>query len=103
LFRTITIIWEGMSNGLRTCQAVHAYSSAVIFPVADEMTFFSHGPNDPKHVGPAPFLLRGVKKRICTPGLPSLNYTCMFEGEKVVEELKGHKKIRVSFVNEVRW
>ena len=37
--------------------AVHAYSSAAIFPAADEMTFFSHGLNDPKHAGPAPFLL----------------------------------------------
>ncbi len=80
--------------------AVHDYSNAAIFPVADEMTFFSHGASDPKSVGPAPWLLRGVKKRICTPGLPSLNYTCTFEAEKVVEELKGYKNIRVSFVNE---
>ena len=80
--------------------AVHAYSNAVIFPVADEMIFFSHGPNDPKYVGPAPWLLRGVKKRVCTPGLPSLNYTHVFEGEKVVEEFKNYKKLRVSLVNE---
>ena len=44
--------------------------------------------------------MRGVKKRISTPGLPSLNYTCSFEAEKVVEELKGYQNIRVSFVNE---
>jgi len=51
--------------------AVHAYSSAVIFPVADEMTFFSHGPSDPKAVGPAPWLLRGVRngsaRQACLP------------------------------------
>jgi Xaa-Pro aminopeptidase len=80
--------------------AVHAYSNAVIFPLQDEMTLFSHGPSDPRSAGPAPWLLRGVKKRISTPGLPSLNYTHTLEAEKVVEELKGYKSTRMCLVNE---
>jgi len=80
--------------------AVHAYPVAVIFPAADEMTVLWHGSSDPKDVGPPAWLLRGVKKRINTPIMTSLNYTCTFDAEKVVEELKGYKNIRVSFVNE---
>ena len=80
--------------------AVHAYPVAAIFPAADEMTVLWHGSSDPRDVGPPTWLLRGVKKRINTPIMTSLNYTCTFDAEKVVEELKGYKKIRVSFVNE---
>jgi Xaa-Pro aminopeptidase len=80
--------------------AVHAYPVAVIFPVAEEMTVFWHGSSDPSDVGPPAWHFRGVKKRVNTPIMLSLNYTCTFDAEKVVEELKGHKSLRVSFVNE---
>ena len=80
--------------------AVHAYPVAAIFPVADEMTVFWHGSSDPRDVGPPAWLFRGVKKRVNTPIMLSLNYTCTFDAEKVVEELKGYKTLRVSFVNE---
>jgi len=80
--------------------AVHAYPAAVIFPVADEMTVFWHGSSDPKDVGPSAWLFRGAKKRVNTPIMLSLNYTCTFDAEKVVEELRGYKTLRVSFVNE---
>lgn len=80
--------------------AVHGYPVAVIFPVADGMTTLWHGSSHPKEVGPPEYLLRGVKKRITTPIMLSLNYTCSFDAEKVVEELQGYKKSRISFVNE---
>jgi Xaa-Pro aminopeptidase len=80
--------------------AVHGYPVSVIFPVADGMTTFWHGSSHPKEVGPAEYLLRGVKKRITTPIMLSLNFTCSFAAEKVVNELKGYKKCRISFVNE---
>ncbi len=80
--------------------AVHAYPAAVIFPLVDEMTVFWHGSSDPRDVGPPAWLFRGVKKRVNTPIMLSLNYTCTFDAEKVVEELKGYKAFRVSFVNE---
>jgi Xaa-Pro aminopeptidase len=81
-------------------QAIHAFAAAVIFPREDEMTTFWHGSREPKEASPEPWLLRGVKKRISTPIMLSMNYTTTYDGEKVVEELKGYGKCRVSFVNE---
>ena len=80
--------------------AVHCYPVAVIFPLADEMTTIWHGSSDPALAGPPAWLLRGVKKRLSTPIMLSLNFTCTFDAEKVVEELKGYKNCRISLVNE---
>lgn len=80
--------------------AVHAYPAAAIFPREDEMTTFWHGSRDPKEAGPAPWLLRGVKKRVSTPIMLSMNYTTSYDAEMVVEELKGVGRCTVSFVNE---
>jgi len=80
--------------------AVHGYPVTVILPVTDEMTIISHGSSDPKCAGPPEWILRGVKKRISTPIMLSLNYTCTYAAEKVIEELKGYKACRISFVNE---
>lgn len=80
--------------------AVHSYPVTVIFPVSDEMTTIWHGSSDPAQAGPPEWLLRGVRKRLNTPIMLSLNFTCTFDAEKVVEELKGYKNCRISFVNE---
>ena len=80
--------------------AAMGYPVAVIFPVEDEMTFISHGAANPKLAGPPAGLLRGVKKRLCMPIMLSMNYTCSYDAEKVVEELKGYKNLRASFLNE---
>ena len=80
--------------------AVHGYPVSVIFPVADGMTTFWQGSSHPREVGPPEYLLRGVKKRITTPIMLALNFTTGFAAEKVVEELKGYKNCRISFVNE---
>lgn len=80
--------------------AVHAYPVSVIFPVSDEMTTISHGSSDPAKAAPAAWLLRGVRKRISTPIMLSLNYTTCYDAEKVVEELKNYRNCRISFVNE---
>ena len=79
--------------------AVHGYPVTVIFPVTDEMSITSHGSSDPKRAGPPEWILRGVKKRISTPIMVSLNYTCTYAAEKVIEELKVYKAYRISFVN----
>jgi Xaa-Pro aminopeptidase len=79
-------------------QADHGYPAAAIFPAADEMTTVFHGAaTEP---GPAAYLLRGVKKRMQAPVVPALNYTCSYDAERVVEELRGYKNCRLSFVNE---
>jgi Xaa-Pro aminopeptidase len=80
--------------------AVHSYPLAAIFPVDDEMTTFSHGSSDPAEAGPAAWLFRGVKKRVSTPIMTSVNFTCSFDAEKIVEELKHYPNCRISFVNE---
>lgn len=80
--------------------AVHHYPATVIFPASDEMTTIWHGSTDPALAGPSEWLLRGVKKRLSTPIMLSLNYTCSFDAELVVEELKDYKNCRISLVNE---
>jgi Xaa-Pro aminopeptidase len=80
--------------------AVHAYPAAAIFPREDGMTTFWHGSKEPHEAGPEAWLLRGVKKRISTPIMLSMNYTTDYDGRGVVEELQAYKNCRISFVNE---
>jgi Xaa-Pro aminopeptidase len=80
--------------------AVHHYPATVIFPVLDDMTTIWHGSTDPALAGPSEWLMRGVRKRLSTPIMLSLNYTCSFDAELVVEELKDYKNCCISFVNE---
>lgn len=80
--------------------AVHHYPATVIFPVSDDMTTIWHGSTDPALAGPPEWLMRGVRKRLSTPIMLSLNYTCSFDAQLVVEELKGYKNCCISFVNE---
>jgi Xaa-Pro aminopeptidase len=80
--------------------ANHGYPITVIFPAADNMTVISHGSSDPTKPSPPEWMLRGVKKRISTPIMLSLNYTCHFEGKKVVEELRGYQNAHICLVNE---
>ena len=80
--------------------ALHGYPASVIFPSSDEMTTIWHGSSDPARSGPPEWLMRGVKKRISTTIMLSLNYTTSYDAQKVVEELKGYKDCCISFVNE---
>ena len=80
--------------------AVHFYPASLIFPVDDDGTMVSHGSYDPELPGPAPWLVRGVKKRLSTPSLPALNFSGKWDGELVVEELKNYKNVRIAFLNE---
>ena len=80
--------------------AVHTYPAGAIFPWEDEMTTFWHGSSEPNEACPEGWLLRGVKKRISTPIMLSMNYTTTYDGQKVVEELRGYGSCRISFVNE---
>ncbi len=81
--------------------AVHAYPISAIFPVDDDMTIFSHGEFDPKGgTGLPPWLVRGVKKRMSSPIMTSLNYTCNYDADMIVNELKAYPNCTISFVNE---
>ncbi len=80
--------------------AVQAYPAAAIFPREDEMTTLWHGSAAPEEAGPEAWLLRGVKKRLSAPLMLSMNYTTSFDGERIVGQLAGYGRCRVSFVNE---
>jgi Xaa-Pro aminopeptidase len=78
--------------------AYHDFTSTVIFPREEEMTTLWHGPGLPGQPSPPAWAVRGVKKRISVPAVPSLNFTNNFMAEKAVEELKGYKNARIGFV-----
>ena len=80
--------------------AMHCYPATVIFPAQDGMTTIWHGSSNPDQASPPEWSLRGVKKRLSTPIMLSLNYTCTYDAERVVEELKNHKNCRICMLNE---
>lgn len=79
--------------------ALHNYPVTVIFPREEEMTTIWSGPMPPAEPYPPAWCLRGVKKRISVPIIPSLGYTCAFDAEKAVEELSPYKNCRIGLVN----
>ncbi len=78
--------------------ALHNYPVTVIFPREDEMTTIWSGPTLPAEPYPPAWSLRGVKKRISVPVMPSLGYTDTFEAEKVTEELSKFGNCRIGIV-----
>ncbi|OGO22524.1 MAG: hypothetical protein A2144_02195 [Chloroflexi bacterium RBG_16_50_9] len=72
--------------------------TTVILPRDDEMTTITHGGAAPAEPRPPAAMLRGVKKRISVPMLPSLKDTGYLNAEKVVEELKSCKNCRIGVV-----
>jgi Xaa-Pro aminopeptidase len=68
--------------------ARHSYPVTVIFPVDDEMTLISCGPNPPSDPGPPPWAVRGVKQRLGAPYFPSAHYTNKYDAELAVGVLK---------------
>ena len=80
--------------------AFHAYPVSAIFPRDEGMTTFTHGSFDPKEAGPPAWLMRGVKKRLCSPIMTSLHYTTHYDGQMVVNELRSYPNCRIAFVNE---
>ncbi len=74
------------------------YPSTVIFPREEEMTSIWHGPRPPARPGPPSWAIRGVKKRIGVPIIPSLEFSSIFDAEKVVEELAPYGKCRIGLV-----
>jgi Xaa-Pro aminopeptidase len=78
--------------------ALHNYPVTVIFPRDDEMTTIWSGPLSPADPYPPAWCLRGVKKRISVPIIPSLGYSSAFDAEKAVEELSRCGKCRIGLV-----
>ena len=78
--------------------AVHNFPVTVIFPREEEMTTIWHGARAPREPNPPAWALRGVKKRISVPNLPSLGYTNTYDAEQVVAELLPYGKCRIGLV-----
>jgi Xaa-Pro aminopeptidase len=72
--------------------------TTLIFPRDDEMTTITHGAAAPAEPRPPAAMLRGVKKRISIPMLPSLKDTGHLNAETVVEELKPYKNCHIGLV-----
>jgi Xaa-Pro aminopeptidase len=75
--------------------AQHSYPVIVIFPREDEMTSIWHGARLPANPSPPEWAVRGMKKRINVPTLPSLDYSNVFMAEEVVKELAPFKNCRI--------
>ena len=78
--------------------AYHDYTATVIFPRDEDMITIFHGAGLPARPSPPEWAVRGAKKRISVPAIPSLDFTKYFMAEKAVEELKGYKDARIGFV-----
>lgn len=78
--------------------ALHNYPVTVLFPREDEMTTIWSGPRPPAEPNPPAWSLRGVRKRISVPIIPSLGYSSIFDAEKVVEELEQYRNCRIGLV-----
>jgi Xaa-Pro aminopeptidase len=78
--------------------ALHNYPVTVIFPREEEMTTIWSGPVPPSDPYPPAWSLRGVKKRISVPIIPSLRYSNIYDAEKAVEELSHYGRCRIGLV-----
>jgi len=78
--------------------ARNGYPMTVIFPIDDEMTTITCGGKPPGDLGPPPWTMRGVKKRLTAPYFRSLIYSNTYDAELAVEVLKAKKKGKVGIV-----
>lgn len=80
--------------------AMHCYPFSAILPLQDDMITVAHGSSDPAKASPPEWALRGVKKRISTPVMPSLNFAASLDAEIIAEELSQYANARICLINE---
>jgi len=80
--------------------AMHCYPFSAILPLEDDMTTVAHGSSDLAKASPPEWALRGVRKRISTPVMPSLNFAAALDAEIVADELLKYKNARICLINE---
>ena len=78
--------------------ARHTYPFFVIFPKDDEMTIVSQGPFPPGEPYPPAWSVRGVKQRLNSPFLDSLNWTIQYEADLALSELKKTPSAKIGWV-----
>ena len=74
------------------------YPVTAIFPVDEEMSLITHGAPPPGEAGPAPWAVRGVKKRLSSNYFPSALYTNPYDAELAVGVLKEKKDAVIGLV-----
>ena len=74
--------------------ARNAQAHTVIFPVDDEMTTITHGGKPPGDMGPPPWTLRGVKRRLTAPFFRPAYFTNTYEAELAAEVLGSRRRQR---------
>ena len=72
----------------------------VIFPVDDEMTTITCGPDLPSPQFPPQWAARGIKNRLGAPYFPTIQYTNTMEAELAVSALKEKKKPTIGLVEQ---
>ena len=80
--------------------ALHDYVAYVIFSKDKEMITIWSGPDLPQKPNPPSYCVRGVKKQLSRPFIPSLNYSCIYDAELIVNELAPKGKIRIGLVGQ---
>jgi len=78
--------------------ARNAYPMTVIFPIDDEMTTITVGGKPPGDLGPPPWAMRGVKKRLTAPYFRTLMYSNTYDGELAAEVLGTKRKGKIGIV-----
>jgi len=93
-----TLEYLGNIKWFTDMPALHNYPVTIIFPREDEMTTIWSGPRRPQEPNPPAWCLRGVKKRLSVPIIPSLSYSSIYDAEVVVQELAPYKNSRIGLV-----
>jgi Xaa-Pro aminopeptidase len=78
--------------------ARNAYPMTIIFPVDEEMTTISSGGRPPADLGPPPWAMRGVKRRLTAPYFRSLMYTDAYDADLAAEVLRSKGKGTIGIV-----
>jgi Xaa-Pro aminopeptidase len=75
------------------------FSITAVFPVDDDMTIISHGPQAPvATISPPEWALRGVRATINTPAFPNVWWENAWSAEKAVEVMMRKKPKTVGLV-----
>lgn len=80
--------------------ALHDYVASIIFSRDKEIITIWSGPEPPQPPNPPAYAVRGAKKQLSRPFIPSLNYSCTYDGELVVKELAPKGNVRIGLVGQ---
>jgi Xaa-Pro aminopeptidase len=98
IMQSFSDVLGGYVKWFTDINAMHSYPVIIIFPREDDMTSIWHGARLPAQPSPPEWAVRGMKKRINVPTLPSLDYSNVFMAEEVVKELAPFKNANIGLL-----